>query len=594
MFNARRTALRWTATATLAATLLLSAQALAGPGDVNSTNDGANVAGGTYFNTAGDKTTFINSAGTGLTVGAGTTVSGKEVDGLGNLTGNGGWLDFRAPGQVVRIDGNVDVSGVLNGNGAYTGNGGRVTIESGFLYQNGNIYANGLNGGMVQTSVGSMSVGDNAHIEARGTAGAGGQINLDGTTSVNVGKGAILDTSGAVIGSYNTNVINIRGGLVNIDGIVQANGLNPGQNGGNVNVVATTGSVTVGSTGRISADGASGANGSNPVSGGNGGLVQVFANSGKVTNNGILSANGGDGGQVSTPEIGPTSPAVDANGNIVYAVDTNGNPILDANGNRVPLMQQASLGKDGGNGGNAGDIKIRYGTEVVNNGQFQVIGGNGGNGQEAIADAVITGPNIHTASAGDGGNGGDGGYVEMIGGIGAKVPSAVSLSNINVDGGAGGLGGKATVGASNPNSLLSSATNGTNGTGTNNYHHKDDDCGCDHPPPPPPPPPPSCHVCESKSGKPGQPGHIYYAVDRKPPKPPEFPPYPKEYPRLGEALPPGIGPVVSYNRSIFLARAPLPVVKKRPKPVVLAKAPTPPKPAPKKPPQRKATVRGYW
>jgi hypothetical protein len=79
-----------------------------------------------------------------------------------------------------------------------------------------------------------------------------------------------------------------------------------------------------------------------------------------------------------------------------------------------------------------------------------------------------------------------------------------------------------------------------------------------------------------------------------PPTPPLFPPYPKEYPRLGDTLPPGINQVLNYNRSIFLARAPLPIIQKRtPPPPVVVPPPAPVKPKPK-PPQKKATVRGYW
>ncbi|MBX2860999.1 MAG: hypothetical protein KTR14_07180 [Vampirovibrio sp.] len=125
----------------------------AAPGDVNSVNDGQTVSGGTYYNTAGDKTTFVNSGSGGLWVPPDATVVGLEVNGIGgnpseNLTGNGGHLHFYAPGSVIRVDGTVDVRG-LTGSGYATANGGRVTMDAQYIYQNGNIWADGTNGGAI-------------------------------------------------------------------------------------------------------------------------------------------------------------------------------------------------------------------------------------------------------------------------------------------------------------------------------------------------------------------------------------------------------------------------------------------------------------
>lgn len=537
-----RNAGRWTAALALAASMAFSGLpiAFAGPGDINSINDGQNVAGGTYYNTPGDKTTFVNSGGSGLYVQSGTTVTGREVDAATKLeTGNGGWLDFKAPGQIVRIDGNLDVSAILK-DGAYLGNGGKVTIESGFLYQNGQIFANGINGGMVQLNVSSMTMGPDARIEAKGLAGAGGVISVNAPGgNITINKGAVVDSSGAVIGTYNTNVIQMSGSVVNLDGILQANGLTPGQQGGQVAVYATD-SIKIGADGKLLANGADGVMGYNPTNGGKGGEVLVTAKN-NIDNNGLIAANGGNGGANPDVSRGPVSNAVDQDGNLQY--DEHGNVI----------QQQVSFGQNGGNGGDGGTVVVSYQGKMTNNGAIQVLGGNGGNGQEAISDSQ---GGVHQiAYGGNGGNGGTGGYVEF-----RANPSQDVLNNVNVNGGTGGQGGAAST-ASN--------------------------CGCAVP---------------GAKGACGAPGRISVLPNKPPPTPPTtppplFPPYPREYPRLGDTLQPGAPQVLNYNRSIFLARSPLPIIQKKappappPPPAPIKPAIPKPKPAP---PQKKVPVRGYW
>ncbi|HEY9687366.1 MAG TPA: hypothetical protein V6C52_10355 [Coleofasciculaceae cyanobacterium] len=619
MFESRRNAGRWATSAALAASLLISnlPLALAAPGDVNSTNDGQVVQGGMYYNTQNNWTTFQNSAGTGLHVQTGSTVYGREVSDAANpaasMTGNGGNILFNAPGQVVRIDGNIDANGIMGQSGALVGNGGHVRIESAFLYQNGQIYANGVNGGQVQFNVGGMTMGPNAAISAQGVGGAGGVVGINASGAVDIAKGAIIDTSGAVIGNYNTNVIAIQGGLVNLDGILMANGLNPGQQGGKVDVRTTggatpisevamlnapqlisaaerqalinrdaqlratkNGSIQVGADGQMTANGSDGVVGNNPTDGGNGGLVNLVA-SAELNNDGLITANGGNGG--TNPDVARGTVSrfykgqelfTDQNGTYVLkGQDGQGNPVYtDEWGSPISVNPadlnaayvQHSIGQNGGNGGDGGTVLVRYGTTATSNGAIEVVGGNGGDGQMAVADAQ--GPEFpaQIAQGGNGGNGGTGGYVELIGGVGAKLPSASTLANINVNGGSGGYGGSADT---------------------------KNDCGCEIP---------------GSNGACGAPGKITYRVDEKPsekPPTPLFPPYPKEYPRLGDALPGRQSPVLSYTKSIFLARAPLPVIQKRqppPKKVMFTQiVPAPATPAPKpQPPQKKKVVRGFW
>ena len=522
-----RNASRWSVALALAVTLSCSAflPVLAAVGDVNSVNNGHDIAGGTYYNTPGSETTFVNSANTGLHLKAGDTVIGREVNSSTLLeTGNGGNLHFKAPGQVVQLDGNIDVSAILK-NGNYGGNGGHVTIDSGALYQNGQIFANGANGGLIQMNVSGMTMGPGARIEARGLQGNGGVVNLNSSGAVNIPQGAVVDSSGAVIGLYNTNVIQVKGSMVNLDGILQANGLNPGQSGGKVAIYATD-SLKVGPNGQLLANGADGSSGYNPTNGGNGGMVLVSANK-NLDNNGLIAANGGKGGTNPNTEVGPVSSVVDGAGHTV--------------------QQQVSNGQNGANGGNGGNVEVYFKDHITNNGKIEVVGGDGGKGQAAYADAY----GAHQyANGGTGGNGGDGGFVKFYG-----TPSQAALDHVNVSGGSGAAGGAAATKSA---------------------------CGCATP---------------GTAGACGKPGG-YSVTPYTPPKPPTtplYPPYPREYTRLGDSLPGNVGQVVNYNRSIFLARAPLPVIqRKAPPPPPVVVPPPVRKKVVHKPAPKRVPVRGYW
>jgi hypothetical protein len=521
----RRHAGRWTVSLALAVSLGFSTVAPVFA-DVNTVNDGPNINGGTYDNTPGGVTTFVNSAHSGLYLKAGDVVTGREVDAANLLpTGNGGNIHINAPGQMVRLDGDINVSGIINGGNL--GNGGRVTIDAGALYQNGQIFANGTNGGLIQMNVNSMNMGPNAQIDARGLNGAGGVVDINATGMVTIPHGAIVDSSGTVIGNYNTNVIQVKGGIVNLDGILQAKGLNPGDNGGKVAIYATD-SLKIGSTGQLIANGADGSNGYNPSNGGDGGMVLVSANK-NLDNDGLIAANGGHGGTNPDTAVGPVETVIDGAGNTV--------------------KQQVSNGQDGGNGGNGGQVEVYFKNQMTNNGAIEVKGGDGGDGQVAYAGDH----GVHQiANGGNGGNGGDGGFVKFFGN-----PSQAVIDHVNFQGGEGGQGAAATVQSA---------------------------CGCATP------------GVSGACGKPGGYSVTPYTPPPTPPTPPLYPPYPREYTRLGDTLPGATTQVLNYNRSIFLARAPLPVIKKKeipppPPPVVIPPAPkkVTPKPAPKRVP-----VRGYW
>lgn len=209
---------------------------------INSIQDGRIISGGTFANTADNKTTFTNSAGGGLWLKSGSSIRGVEVNSAGTTTNNGGTIQFYAPKDVVRIDGSVDVSGLRNGQGMITGNGGRVFIDAAYLYQNGSILADGINGGLVQVNVAAATLMPTAKIEAKSMGGNGGIIAINASGPVVTHPGSIVDSSGRVSGTFDTNLISIEGGLVIKEGILRADGVDPaygGSRGGTIRLVAT-------------------------------------------------------------------------------------------------------------------------------------------------------------------------------------------------------------------------------------------------------------------------------------------------------------------------------------------------------------------
>ncbi len=427
--------------------------ALAGPGDVNSVNDGQVIQNGTYYNTPGNKTTFQNSGGSGLWVKSGTTVRGLESNLSGTATGNGGWLHFYAPGQAVRLDGDVSVSGLLGKGGIHLGNGGRVTIDSAFLYQNGNIFANGVNGGLVQFNVGGAMFGPNARIEAKTSAwGQGGQILVNSPGFVDIQQGTVFDTSGMVIGTYDTNIINIEGGLINMEGILRADGVD-GSQGGIVRLIATGMSETEcvdcalsKATGSLFSSlevQAIRARQADLISRMDGDVVigspELDPATGHPVANpsfGLVSANGGDG--VTGMEDGG------AGGDVVITAQNNvvNGGVIRANGGNgldTDLIQAA------GDGGNGGTIAIVAGNDIINDCLILADGGNGGNNL-LLSDVNRTLDNLTVSdtlttdfSDADGGSAGDGGLIAF--GYGHVMENSAL---IQANGGNGGNGATAS------------------------------------------------------------------------------------------------------------------------------------------------------
>jgi hypothetical protein len=386
----------------LVGTTVITNSAIAAP-PVDSTQDGPVVNGGTYYNTFLGKTTFTNSNGGGLWLKAGTNIRGLEVGDNGQLTNNGGTLHFYAPNNVVRLDGNINVSGLVNGTGTYLGNGGKVFVDSGYLFQNGNIYANGVNGGLVQANVAGMTVGSGAHIDAKGFGGNGGAVLFASSGPVDIRRNAVINTSGKVAGMVDTNVIAITGSLVNQEGVLNANGASQGggSRGGTIQLTATGQSDLMSMKNALTA--ATGTPGSHAISPQerafllqrNVGLINNFDGDVRVgrTNNGstpVVTANGTGGAAdpMNDQTTGSHIPRAGDGGTIVISAvrDIVHEGQMQANG---AMGQSATVPVAGGYGGTVTWLARR---NINNSGSVQMDGGNGGNGQQA-----------HFAAGGNGG-----------------------------------------------------------------------------------------------------------------------------------------------------------------------------------------------
>jgi hypothetical protein len=434
----------------------MASVAFSAPNEVDSVNEGRNIVGGTYFNTAGGQTVFQNSTGGGLFLRNRTNIRGLESDAGGVRTGNGGSILLDAPDSVVRLDGNINVNAVRNGR-IFAGNGGQVEINTAFLYQNGQISANGVNGGQVTFNVGSAILTPRARVNATGSTGNGGQVTVAGDGVINFQRGSVINTTGQTEGGVDANIISVSGGLVNNAGVLRADGLQ-GTAGGTIQLVASGDTSTTASD---AIDAANAVDPANPIFGNrltttisNNITNQAGNNDGNILNSGTLSANGGfnrigniggDGGTISLTAAGPlvqNTGTIRANGTNGAGVAGNGGTItLESafsvrNTNRI--LANGGNGARGGNGGNGGTVSL-IATDNIENAQAGQITARGGNGGAGVRGTGGTG-----ASA-NGGNGGAGGTVGL-------TADAVVVNNgtIDIRSGAGGQAGSSagTAGAS--------------------------------------------------------------------------------------------------------------------------------------------------
>jgi hypothetical protein len=388
------------------------AQAEITAGMLNQIHNGANIQGGTYFNTAGLETKFTNSAGTGISLNAGQNIRGVEAAN-GAYTGNGGSIHIQAPGQVVKLDGNIDVRGFLaNGSSTIPGNGGKVTVDASYLFQSGNIYASGYKGGNVQFNVDGMTMNPWAMIDARSVANNshqfGGSVSINSTGQVDIKKDAKIDVSGAasdVSGNF-SNIV-ASGSVVNTDGILMANqailGVSGGSShqsgtGGGITLVAKNGNVTIGPNAIVQADAVQGND--------NGRTITVTA-SNDINQNGLVLSKGGDG--ANSVEIwNGTDMLMPLGGGNGGTVNFNTGHDINQAGR---IVTDGGKGGDGYWGGDAGTMTFYAGNNILNTGVIRSIGGDanlsGGGGLYNVNDDFHggAGGNISFINANPTGNG---------------------------------------------------------------------------------------------------------------------------------------------------------------------------------------------
>jgi len=383
---------------------------------INSVHDGLIIPGGTYYNTSNSSTKFINSGSGGLWLQGGSTVRGLEVNTHGDLTNNGGAIQLFTPGQVVRVDGNIDVNATVDGRGAYVGDGGKVLVNAAYLFQNGNITGLGVRGGHVTVNVNSATFGPQSKIDVNGSPdGIGGTIRINATGVVDIKNGALLNTTGVPLPGVDSNVIEIIGPMVNNEGKIVADGVrsNLNQNfktsdGGTIRLVATGNLNLKPVTQALATSKALTETERHDVSG----RLQWLANTqnGNIRNAGIIRANGGE---------------IDI---LPYVFGGGGGRIFLSASKQILNQSSGSITANGGNfgrtGGNGGQISLISGSGryTQNDGSIEANGGLG-------------------ADVPSGGLGGNGGSIRAVNVSNTGVINALGGIEFGIDGGTGGAGG---------------------------------------------------------------------------------------------------------------------------------------------------------
>lgn len=247
---------------------------------VNQTfNNTSTLPNGTFYNTVNNSTTF-NSQGD-MTLPAGYTLRGLQVyfnNGQYFTSGNGGSFIFNTPG-TLNVLGTIDVSASMPG-----GSGG-------------SIFAN----------VGSMLMGPAGRINAGGMNGFGGTVLVNAAGQIdlqgNDQSQSLITVSGQSLNSKNAVIL--MGEMVNINGVIEANGVvvnNTGSRGGIVALIAKNGDLNVGSNTKITVNGSDCDIAENNflsggVRAGDGGIITLVTQDGQINidENAIFEMNGGAG-----------------------------------------------------------------------------------------------------------------------------------------------------------------------------------------------------------------------------------------------------------------------------------------------------------
>ena len=411
-------------------------------------------------------TSLVASGGTGGAGGAGGVGMGYSATSYygyasgsasGGTGGSGGDGSFGGTVSLAGGNGGITIYGDLiarGGTGGDGGAGGQAYVDSAVQSANaGDAGAGGDGGNETSSSSRSISVGSyggiafSGTLDARGgTGGSGGYSGYAGTggsvvmiagwdggyMTTNGSTGSIGGIAAGALGSvitgggsftaYAGNSIALNS--VNTDG---ANGYYV-RNGGDVAVVAVSGTLEIGS---ISAKGSQGRDGradDSAYDGGSGGAVALRAYGGLTIGSGGINASGGKGGD-------------GADGNDYY--DSNGGD--GGNGGQVALTSETGIitinsnivsnGGAGGKGGDHASYENYYGyAGSGGSGGIVIISSYGG----ATLDGSIT---ANGGAGGAGGSNGEYGYGGG-GGNGGQVTLTSITGNVAVNGSILANGGK--------------------------------------------------------------------------------------------------------------------------------------------------------
>lgn len=345
---------------------------------------------------AGDITVTGYAYVHGAATAAGSTATG----------GNGGNIDLNASGDVT-VTSRIYAQGAAANaaNTAAGGNGGNINVTGSNLtfgnviYSSGNIgrganQAGGNAGNINLNAAGTIAASNTISANGgSGAAGAGsnanagnaGTVNILSTGAGDITTGTVNARNGAGRGTGNggaVGTININNAVGNINTKTLNVSGNLSGHGGNIDVDASAGDITV--TGVAYAQGGTTAAGST-ANGGDGGTINLDA-SGDVTVTNRVYAYGGGVGSGNTAE-GGNGGAINVNG-----ANLNLNNVVYAYGANARGLNQA--------GGDAGAINLN-GTGTITTNNVYAYGGSGGTGAGSNADGGDAG-NITIASTGAG------------------------------------------------------------------------------------------------------------------------------------------------------------------------------------------------
>ena len=318
---------------------------------------------------------------------SGITINGLlrviELDSIGGAaTGNGGALHLLSSGGAI----NLGSTGSLNANAFLSGgNGGLILLNGNSLALNGSILANGLGagrGGMIQLVGNSIDVQSLANFAARGgsTTSLGGAIDVNSAGIVTIANGAVLNAQGLT--DATSNLITISGTGVNVDGLINANGVT-GDDAGKIVVTGDT--VAISGTGQLLADASTGAGGTITITGDTtvGGLVaasSIADNAGTITITGDTTIDGTV--RTNTSADSKSGGTITVSGTSAQGLTLQNNGFISANG------------KSAGTDSTGGNVTATTGSITLGPGKITTHGSFTGDGQGGNVNLTATNTNI--------------------------------------------------------------------------------------------------------------------------------------------------------------------------------------------------------